>query len=110
MVEHLGSGLPRILKAYPQDCFIFTQNFLRINFPINKQVASESSGKSSGKTGNTILQLLSIKPEMTIPALSERIGISTRAVEKQISNLKKGGKIFRIGGRKDGHWELKTEG
>ena len=29
--------------------------------------------------------------------------------EKQISKLKKGGKIFRIGGRKDGHWEVKTE-
>lgn len=118
MVEHLGSGLPRILKAYPQDCFIFTQNFLRINFPINKQAAMKSTGKSSGKgtgkssgkTETTILKLLSTEPGMTIPALAEQIGISTRAIEKQISNLKKDGKIFRIGGRKDGHWEVKTEG
>jgi len=117
MVEHLGSGLPRILKAYPQDCFIFTQNFLRINFPINKQAAMKSTGKSSGKgtgkgsgkTETTILKLLSTEPEMTIPALAGQIGISPRAIEKQISKLKKGGKIFRIGGRKDGHWEVKTE-
>ncbi len=110
MVEHLGSGLPRILKTYPQDCFIFTQNFLRINFPIKKQADMESTGKSSGKTEITILKLLSLEPGMTIPALAEQIGISNRAVEKQILKLKKDGKIFRIGGRKDGHWELKTEG
>ena len=33
LVEHLGSGIPRILKAYPQECFKFTENFLRMTFP-----------------------------------------------------------------------------
>lgn len=70
----------------------------------------EGSGTSSGKTETTILQLLLTEPEMTIPALAQQIGISTCAIEKQISKLKKDGKISRIGGRKDGHWEVKTEG
>jgi predicted HTH transcriptional regulator len=33
LVEHLGSGIPRILEAYPKECFRFTENFLRMTFP-----------------------------------------------------------------------------
>lgn len=32
LVEHLGSGIPRILRAYGRDCFRFTENFLRMTF------------------------------------------------------------------------------
>ena len=33
LVEHLGSGVPRILTAYGRECFKFTENFLRMTFP-----------------------------------------------------------------------------
>lgn len=33
-VESLGSGIPRILKAYGKECFKFTDNFNRITFPL----------------------------------------------------------------------------
>lgn len=33
LVEHLGSGIPRILEFYPKECFRFTENFLRMTFP-----------------------------------------------------------------------------
>ena len=29
IVEYLGSGMPRILRAYPKESFIFTANFIR---------------------------------------------------------------------------------
>ena len=38
MVEHLGSGLPRITEFYGPDCFRFTENFLRITFPASRPV------------------------------------------------------------------------
>lgn len=34
LVESLGSGIPRILRAYGEECFNFTDNFIRITFPI----------------------------------------------------------------------------
>jgi ATP-dependent DNA helicase RecG len=34
MVEQLGSGVPRILESYKRECFTFTDNFLRMTFPI----------------------------------------------------------------------------
>ncbi|WP_291483147.1 Fic family protein [Cyclonatronum sp.] len=33
LVEHLGSGIPRILEKYSKKCFRFTENFLRMTFP-----------------------------------------------------------------------------
>ena len=41
LVEHLGSGVPRILKHYGTDCFKFTENFLRMTFPATKQVTPQ---------------------------------------------------------------------
>ena len=33
LVEQLGSGIPRILQAYTQDSFHFSENFLRVTLP-----------------------------------------------------------------------------
>ncbi len=41
LVEHLGSGVPRILKSYGKECFKFTENFLRMTFPGSEQVAEQ---------------------------------------------------------------------
>lgn len=59
-------------------------------------------GKSSGK----ILELLEQNGELTIPQLAERIGITPRAIEKNIKKLQETGLLRRIGGRKEGHWEV----
>lgn len=38
LVEQLGAGIPRILQAYSEDCFHFSENFLRITFPSSETV------------------------------------------------------------------------
>jgi predicted HTH transcriptional regulator len=38
LVEHLGSGVPRILRSYGKECFKFTENFLRMIFQATEQV------------------------------------------------------------------------
>ena len=65
-----------------------------------------SSGKSSGKTDEEIIALLSAKPEMTIPELAEALALSTRAVEKQIPRLREEGRLRRVGPKKGCHWEV----
>ena len=42
LVEHLGSGVPRILRSYGKECFKFTENFLRMTFPVLKPLESKS--------------------------------------------------------------------
>lgn len=43
LVEQLGSGIPRILESYPKECFKFSDNFLRMSFPINDQANDQAS-------------------------------------------------------------------
>ena len=43
LVESLGSGIPRILRAYGEECFTFTDNFIRITFPANLQHGTKSA-------------------------------------------------------------------
>ena len=40
-------------------------------------------------------------------ALAEKIGISVKAIEKHLANLKKDGLIEHIGPAKGGHWKVK---
>lgn len=43
LVESLGSGIPRILRAYGEDCFTFTDNFIRITFPVSSLAGTKSA-------------------------------------------------------------------
>ena len=41
LVEHLGSGIPRILRGYGKECFVFTENFLRMIFPSSEEATPQ---------------------------------------------------------------------
>ncbi|MCK4956905.1 MAG: transcriptional regulator, partial [Candidatus Cloacimonetes bacterium] len=45
MVEQLGSGVPRILTFYDKECFLFSDNFLRMTFPASESVIEEIQKK-----------------------------------------------------------------
>ena len=66
-VESLGSGIPRILRAYGEDCFKFTDNFIRITLPISAHDHASVQVEKlvsilTGEMGRSELQeLLSIK-------------------------------------------------
>lgn len=67
----LGSDIPRILRAYDEDCFKFTDNFIRIIFPVSTNGAAHDHASVqvkklisvlAGEKGRSELQeLLSIK-------------------------------------------------
>jgi ATP-dependent DNA helicase RecG len=66
----------------------------------------KSSRKSSGKTEERIIRLLSVNGKLTIPELADTLGITTRAVEKQIAGLRGQGRLRRVGPAKGGRWEV----
>jgi len=53
-----------------------------------------------------ILQLVKDNPYISKKELSEIIGISTTAIDKNIKKLKKEGLLKRVGPAKGGHWEI----
>ena len=66
----------------------------------------KSSVKSSVNTETKIIEYFKQNPTSTIKELSNFLELTTRAVEKQISKLKKEYKLFRIGSARRGHWEV----
>ena len=67
---------------------------------------NEGSDKSSEKSSDKILEMVGINNKITISELAGALNISTRAVEKHLSNLQKEKRLKRIGGKKEGYWEL----
>jgi ATP-dependent DNA helicase RecG len=46
--------------------------------------------------------------EITALELSDKLGITSRAIEKSINQLKNGGMLIRKGSKKSGYWEIKS--
>ena len=61
-------------------------------------------GKEFGINDKQLLLTLDENPSLTASDISERIGLSPRAIEKQIKKFKDLGVICRQGSRKNGLW------
>ena len=70
-------------------------------------------GKDVGKEMATkyrrIIEIIRNNPEITIPELAEKSGLTTRTIERKIAELKSFGILHRIGGRREGYWSLTDE-
>ena len=105
-IESWGRGTVKIISEcvnenLPEPVFesrghLFSVIFYKIEF----------TEKSSEKSSEKVLNLIKNNPEITITSLAKQLGISTRAIEKQIAALKKRNRIKRIGPAKGGHWEV----
>jgi len=119
LVEQLGSGIPRILQSYPRTCFKFSENFLRMSYPAFSRSSSENHsnvrlgeklgeklGERLGENQKKIVKQIELDPYITIAELTVLIGISSTAIENNLSKLKENNIIRRIGGDRGGHWEI----
>ena len=61
LVEHLGSGVPRILRSYGKECFKFTENFLRMIFPVSEVVAPQVIPQIGTKSGSSLTYSKSLR-------------------------------------------------
>jgi len=65
-VEYLGSGMPRILKAYSKDTYTFSSHFIRTCFPVSEaalsleQEVSQTDKQASGVESEMALKILAL--------------------------------------------------
>lgn len=83
------------------------ENYIRSVGEVHEDgVEYQKSKPKKIKSRDKIVALLTDNNKLSAVALAERIGISTKAVEKHLSNLKADDIIKRIGPDKGGHWEV----
>lgn len=70
-------------------------------------VGDEGDREKPTKSRDKVVAMLSEDGKLSAVALAGKIGISAKAVEKHLANLKADGIIERIGSAKGGYWKVK---
>ncbi|HOC85109.1 MAG TPA: HTH domain-containing protein [Methanoculleus sp.] len=52
------------------------------------------------------MEVMQHDPTVTIAELARIIGVTNRAIKKQIEKLKQQGRLRRVGPARGGHWEV----
>ena len=70
------------------------------------KISPNTEEKSSQKSSQKILVLIESDPIISAKEIAEKLGITSRSVEKHIKNLRDKGILRRVGPDKGGHWEI----
>ncbi|MEK6845734.1 MAG: ATP-binding protein [Nanoarchaeota archaeon] len=110
-IERWGSGLKRINDACTDEGVKVELQELKSGFLVVfgrkfGGMGGERFGEGSEKSSEKILALIKENKSISAREMAQIIGISPRAVEKQLALLKGKRIIKRVGGAKGGHWEL----
>lgn len=76
------------------------------NASMKKFGAKEEASKRVSRTGQKIIDLVISDPSITAEAMSAKIGVSKRAVEKNIKELRERGILVHEGSDKAGYWRI----
>ncbi len=111
----LGSGIKRALEKWSAIDFADDHDGCLFTATVHRKaaeelelvnIAPEGSLKSSPKTEDRILELMRGDASITTEKLGGVLGITKRAVLKQVEKLKEQGRLRRVGPAKGGHWEV----
>jgi len=116
-VECWGRGTNRVIAECERHgiappVFEERQGFVIVTFgapivPMAEAGAAQAIvQKTSEKTSEKILAIVTLHPEVTIAELAERIGVATRSIERNLKNLHLQGRLKRVGPDRGGHWEV----
>jgi ATP-dependent DNA helicase RecG len=122
MVERTGMGIRKMKEAmaaaglreptFEPDGFfraIFRRSpkyALKEGAPGSEKRVGEKFGDGSEKSSEKILAILREQNTASAREIAEALGLTSRAVEKQIAALKSAGRLRRVGLAKGGHWEV----
>jgi ATP-dependent DNA helicase RecG len=107
LAESIGSGFHKMIEGWEQHYGIKPViegdfDYYKITFPNVPKKLGEKLGENEIK----IIELMKENKYITTKELSGHIKISTTAIDKNISKLKKKGILKRIGPAKGGYWKV----
>jgi ATP-dependent DNA helicase RecG len=125
LTEGKATGIPRIKKALkengsPEPFFDFDDDrtFFEVDFyihpafkgkisiPSSKPIEVNKPAETLKESTMRVLSLIETNPQITAAEIAIKLGISSRAAQKHIANLKALSMISRIGSDKSGYWKI----
>ena len=118
-VEEVADRVNSTLKKYPvndgssEKKFGVNEKSSERKFGVSEKssekrfgVKGEDASKRVSRTGQKIIDLVISDPSITAEAMSVKIGVSKRAVEKNIKELRERGILVHEGSDKAGYWRI----
>ena len=111
-LETRGSAIPSfhinafILKAtlkaeWTEKDTLATNTDNNVHKDVHKDVHKEISERQS-----LIISMIQDNPDIGRIEMSTKLGVNEKTIRRDLDDLKEKGIIVRIGGRKEGHWEI----
>lgn len=107
-IEEVADRVNSTLKKYPVNGGASERKF-GVNEKSSEKrfgVKGEDASKIVSRTGQKIIDLVISDPSITAEAMSVKIGVSKRAVEKNIKELRERGILVHEGSDKAGYWRI----
>lgn len=125
-VERIGMGIPKMKNAmiaaglrvptFAPDVFFRAIFYRSPEFAMKEEIGGRSA-KGLGETQQglveglaenqkKILKLVAQNRHITKKTMAKEIGISTTAIDKNLTTLKQKNMLLRVGPDKGGHWEI----
>ena len=115
-VEHLGTGIRKILKKYDKSIYKFFPHFIRVSIEYNQnefhynnvdyKKSSILKDTNLPKVQEGIISLIADKPDITQEQLAILLNITDRTVRRHLKELIDNNFISRVGAKKDGYWQI----
>lgn len=113
LVEHLGTGIRRILKRYDKSIYRFFPHFIIVsikynenNFKYNNQNVNVMPYLNLTKVQEGIISLIEDRPSITQEEMAKLLGVTSRTIRNHIKYLVDKEYITRIGADKNGKWTV----
>ncbi len=119
LVEHLGTGIRRILKRYDKSIYHFYPHFIRVSIKYNQNefeydnkinIKDRNLDYSKSELNNIqkgIIGLMLDRPTITQDEMSNLLGVTPRTIRNHIKYLIDNDYIERTGANKNGRWTVK---
>lgn len=114
LVEHLGTGIRRILKKYDKSIYQFYPHFIIVSIKYNNNDFEyntqdeikkiDYSKLNLSKMEESIIKLILDRPTITQAEMSALLNVTPRMIRYYLSELVNNGYIKRVGSNKKGKW------
>lgn len=108
-VEHMGTGIIRILSKYDKSIFTFSTNFIKVSIPFNKtgnDIVNSKIPNNVTKRQSKIMELIDQHTNITQDEIASIIGVSRYTIIREIKDLEEKNYLYRVGSNKTGYWKI----